>query len=88
MSVPSTEKCSSDKSAPTSGCAKHRTQELGRDRARQQPVAVLGEHGHVPHRVVDAETHEPAEQQVVVEPCLRLTGLSRLAISCRSERTE
>ena len=58
---------------PDLGLAKHCTQGLGRDRARQQPVAVLGEHGHVPHRVVDAETHEPAEQQVVVEPCLRLT---------------
>src|SRR5512133_1649419 len=38
------------------------TEELARDFAAQQPVAVLGEHGDVPHRIVDAETDEPAEQ--------------------------
>ena len=67
MSVPSTEKCSSDKSAATLGCAKHRAQELGRDLALEQPVAVLGEHRHVPHRVVDAQPDEPAEQEIVVQ---------------------
>lgn len=28
------------------------------------PVAVLGERRVAPHRIVDAETHKPAEQQV------------------------
>jgi hypothetical protein len=37
------------------------------DVAPEQPVAVLGEHGHVPDRIVDPEPGEPAEQQVVVE---------------------
>ncbi len=30
-----------------------------------QTVAVLAEHGVVPHRVLDGQTHEPSEQQVV-----------------------
>ena len=49
------------------GLGQHRAQELGRDLALEQPVAVLGEHRHVPDRIVDAEPDEPAEQQVVVE---------------------
>ena len=35
--------------------------------ATRQFYAVLGEHRHVPHRIVDAETDEPAEQQIVVQ---------------------
>ena len=45
----------------------HGTQELGRDLALEQPVAVLGEHRHVPHRIVDAQADKPAKQQVVVQ---------------------
>ena len=33
----------------------------------EQPVAILGERGGVPDRIVRAQTHKPAEQQVVVE---------------------
>src|SRR5512132_1841498 len=57
-------------------------EELARDLPAQQPVTVLGEHRHVPHRIVDAETDEPAEQQTVVQLLhqlpLRADGLKRL----------
>ena len=33
----------------------------------QQPVAVLREHRRNPHRIVDAEPHEPAEKQIVLK---------------------
>src|SRR6266571_1475966 len=33
----------------------------------EQPLAVLGEHGHIPNGVVHVQAHEPAEQQIVVE---------------------
>ena len=39
---------------------------LGHIRA-QQPIPVLGKHRMVPHRIVHAQAHEPAEQQVVVD---------------------
>ncbi len=42
----------------------HRRQELRRDLAFKQPVAVLGEGRMVPNRVVHPEADEPAEQQV------------------------
>jgi hypothetical protein len=45
----------------------HGGEEFRRDLAAEPPVAVLGEHGDVPHRIVDAEADEPAEQQIVVE---------------------
>jgi len=45
----------------------HRREKLLRHLAVQQPVAVLREHGVVPHRVVHAQAHEPAEQQVIVD---------------------
>jgi len=35
--------------------------------AIEQAFAVLGKHGHVPDAVIHVQTHEPAEQQVVVE---------------------
>ena len=35
------------------------TGELAREVAAQQPVTVPGEHGDIPHRIVDAETGEP-----------------------------
>jgi hypothetical protein len=45
----------------------HGGEELRRDLAAQQPVAVLGEYGDIPNRIVDAEANEPAEQQIVIE---------------------
>jgi hypothetical protein len=42
----------------------HSSEELARDLPAQQPVTVLGEYRHVPHQIVDAETDEPAEQQL------------------------
>ncbi len=33
----------------------------------QKPVAILAEYRVIPHRVVDLQSDEPAEQQVVVE---------------------
>src|SRR5688500_329158 len=50
------------------GLGQHRTQELGRDVALKQPVAVLREHRMVPGWIVDADAHEPAEQKVVFQP--------------------
>src|SRR5262249_49663511 len=41
--------------------------ELGEHLAVLQPVAVLGEHGRVPHRVVGRKSHEPAVQKIVVQ---------------------
>jgi hypothetical protein len=43
-----------------------RRHHLARHLRRQQPVAVLGEHGRDPNRIVDAKPHEPAEHQVVI----------------------
>jgi hypothetical protein len=67
ISVPSTEKCRRQKLLDL-GLAQQRRKELGRDVALQQPVTVLGEHRMVPRRVIDADTHEPAEQKIVFQP--------------------
>jgi len=40
---------------------------LGPHLAVEQPVAVLGERGRVPHRVLDPEPNKPAKQQVEVD---------------------
>jgi hypothetical protein len=66
--MPWTLKCSLDNSRHTLGRSSSVGQELGRDVALQQPVAVLGEARVIPDRVVDEETCEPAEQEVEVEP--------------------
>jgi hypothetical protein len=42
-------------------------EQFGHRLVLDQPVAVLAEHRVVPHRVVDRQAHEPAEQQVVVD---------------------
>jgi hypothetical protein len=42
-------------------------QEQPHDVVIEQPIAVLGERGRVPDRIIRAEAHKPAEQQVVVE---------------------
>src|SRR5512132_188437 len=64
------------------GIVEHGSEELRRDLAVEQPVAVLGEHGHVPHLLIDAETDKPAEQQVIVQLLhqlsLRAHGIERL----------
>src|SRR3954447_14329010 len=49
------------------------SQEAMGDIAVQQPVAVLGEYRHVPHRRFDRQADEPTEQDVAGQPCLRLT---------------
>ncbi len=41
--------------------------ELGKHLAVLQPVAVLGEYGRVPHRIVGRKSHEPAVQKIVVQ---------------------
>ena len=41
--------------------------ELGCDIAVEQPIPVLAEHGCIPYRIVDRQSDEPAEQQIVVE---------------------
>jgi hypothetical protein len=60
----------------------HRGEKLRRNLAVQQPVAVLRKGGVVPHRVLDAETDKPAEQQVGVDPLdqlpLRAKRMERL----------
>ncbi len=64
------------------GLRQHRREELGRDVAFQQPVAVLREHRMVPGCDVDADTDEPAEQQIVFQPLhqkpLRADRIKRL----------
>ena len=44
----------------------HRGEKLRRHIAFEQPVAVFGEGGGVPYRVLNAETDKPAEQQVMI----------------------
>ena len=66
MSVPSTEKCSSDKQRRHVLVRQDRGQELAGDIGVQEPVAVLRKHGWHPHRIVNAKPHEPAEQEIVL----------------------
>src|SRR5881396_2878582 len=66
MSVPSTEKCSRQKLAHLRQI-ENSGHELGGNIARKQPVAVLAEHRCIPHRIVRRQTHEPAEEQIIVE---------------------
>jgi hypothetical protein len=60
----------------------HGGEKLGRHLAVEQPVAVIGEAGGVPHRVLDAQTDKPAEQQIGVDPLdqlpLRTNRIKRL----------
>jgi hypothetical protein len=86
MSVPSAEKRSREvlvgEQRPHGGLGEDGAQEPGRDLAPQETVAVLGEHGRVPDRVVHAQANEPAEQQVAVElphePAFRAHRVERL----------
>jgi hypothetical protein len=45
----------------------HRGEKALRHLGHQQTLAVLGEDGHVPYRVVDVEPHKPAKQEVIIE---------------------
>ena len=45
----------------------HRQQQLFGNLALNQTLAVLGKYRHIPHRVVDVESHKPAEKKVVVQ---------------------
>ncbi len=49
------------------GLLVHLGEESLRHIGSQQPIAVLGEHRMVPHRIVHAQAHEPAKQKVVVD---------------------
>src|SRR5450631_3832495 len=51
----------------------HRKQQLIGYFALDQTLPVLGKHRHVPDRIVDVQTHEPAKQQVVVQLLHQLT---------------
>ena len=42
-------------------------QELGRDIAPQEAIAVLAEDGCIPYGVIRRKTHKPAEQKIIVE---------------------
>ena len=41
--------------------------ELLKNIAALQPLAVLGEGGCIPHRIIRREAHKPAKQQVIVQ---------------------
>ena len=44
-----------------------------RDGAFDKPVTVLRENRVIPHRLVDADSDEPAEQEIELEPLHQLT---------------
>jgi hypothetical protein len=46
----------------------HGGEKLVRHIAREQPVAVLAEGRRIPRGLVNAQPHEPAEQEVVFQP--------------------
>src|SRR5271155_360408 len=58
--------------------------------ALQQPLAILREHGHIPHRVVHVEPNEPAIKNVVVELLYQLplaATVPELSTAARSLHT-
>jgi hypothetical protein len=63
----------------------HRGHELRRHLSIQQPVAVLREHRRIPHRIIDAEPHEPAVHEVVVK-LLRQLPLGAHREECLQQR--
>ena len=48
-------------------CRHQLLEEAAHDLLIEEPLTVLGERGGVPDRIIRAQTHKPAEQQVVVE---------------------
>ena len=65
--VPSTVKCSVESRPRLRACASTSLKNALCHLGLQQPLPVLGEYRHVPHRVVDVESHKPAKQQIVIE---------------------
>jgi hypothetical protein len=63
ISVPSTEKCSLDRSMRTCG----RFSTLAGNVAVKQPISILAEYRGMPHLIVRRQANEPTEQQIVVE---------------------
>ena len=63
-------------------------EELNGDVAIEQAVAILGEGGVVPDRIIDPKPHKPPEEKVVFEPlddlALRAFGVKRLKSMARS----
>jgi hypothetical protein len=51
----------------------NRGQELAHHFAVQQPVAVIGEAGCIPYRILDAKPDKAAERQVILDPLDQLT---------------
>ena len=78
-SVPSTEKCSLEKPLDPR-LRQEGSQKRSCNITRQKPVSVLRERRVIPHRIVDPNADEPAEQKVVLQP------LHQLAL--RSDRIE
>jgi hypothetical protein len=54
----------------------------------EQPLAVLGEYGHVPDRVIHVQAHEPTEQQVVVELFLQHSLAAHRVQGLQQERSQ
>src|SRR5258707_12227204 len=86
ISVPSTEKCSSDNSGLTCGWFKSLV--MSEYLAALQPVAVLREHGRVPHQVVGRKSHEPAVQKIVVQLLHQLAFRPNAVQHCQQQTAQ
>jgi hypothetical protein len=67
ISVPFTEKWSSDSKGFDPLLVQHGRHELAGNVALDQPLAVLGEHRHLPDFGIQRQPNKPAEQQIVAE---------------------
>src|SRR5438552_8138975 len=65
--VPSTVKCSSLSSCPGPCFSQNPLKERFGDVSFQHALPVLGKRAGIPHRVIHAQPHKPAEQQVVIQ---------------------
>ena len=45
----------------------HRLQQALRHLSRHQPLPILREHRHIPHRIIRIQSHKPPVQQVVIQ---------------------
>jgi hypothetical protein len=63
----------------------NRVEELARDVALEQPVAILREGDRVPNRVIHLEPDEPPEQQVVLQ-LLNQQGLAAHRVQCLQQQ--
>jgi hypothetical protein len=75
MSVPSTEKCSSESRRLTSGRSRTAARKRPATSPLEEPLAVGREGRRMPDWIVDPEPHEPAVQQVVVRIPARLSQI-------------